>query len=196
MSAPTSRNPQRPDRRESGPGRPDRPADEIAGRVLSGSQTTAVWVGRSFLVLALVLSGWIVVLGVTLPHRGVLEHQEVVWVGFDVGLLVGMVATAWAALRRNRFLPVASAATASLLLRDAWFDVVGSSTRMQAMEALTMALLVELPLSGLCWWIALHSQTVAERRIASLVVWRRSASDEAAPEDLTKTSDTTGDCIP
>ncbi len=176
--------------------RPDLPAGEIAGRVLSGSQTTAVWVGRSFLILALVLSGWIVVLGVTLPHRGVLEHQDVVWVGFDVGLLVGMVATAWAALRRNRFLPVASAATASLLLMDAWFDVVGSPTRMQAMEALAMALLVELPLSGLCWWIALHSQTVAERRIASLVLWRGAAAGPVDPEGLAKTGDTTGECIP
>jgi hypothetical protein len=176
--------------------RPDLPAGEIAGRVLSGSQTTAVRVGRSFLVLALVLSGWIVVLGVTLPNRGVLEHQDVVWVGFDVGLLVGLVATAWTALRRNRFLPVASAATASLLLMDAWFDVVGSPSGTQAIEALAMAVLVELPLSGLCWWIALHSQTVAERRIASLVLWRGSAADPADPQGLPKTGDTTGECIP
>jgi hypothetical protein len=173
--------------------RPDLPAGEIAGRVLSGSQTTAAWVGRSFLGLALILCGWIVVLGVTMPHRGVLEHQDVVWVGFDVGLLLGMVATAWAALRRNRFLPVASAATASLLLMDAWFDVVGSPTRMQMIEALAMALLVELPLSGLCWWIALHSQTVAERRIASLVLWRGSVVGAGVPE---KTGDAAGECIP
>lgn len=152
---------------------PDLPADAIAGRVLSGGQVTALWVGRVFLLLAGVLGAWIVVLAVTLPNRGVLAHQDVVWVGFDVGLLVGLVTTAWAALRRNRFLPVASAATAALLMMDAWFDVVGSSTQMDTIDALVMALAVELPLSGLCWWIALHAQTMAEQRIASLVLWRR-----------------------
>jgi hypothetical protein len=155
------------------PARPGLPAQAVAGRVLSGGQLTALWVGRVFLLLAAVLVGWIVVLALTLPNRGVLAHQDVVWVGFDIGLLFGLVTTAWAALRRNRFLPVAAAATAALLMMDAWFDVVGSSTQMDTIDALVLALVVELPLSGLCWWIALHAQTMAEERIASLVLWRR-----------------------
>jgi hypothetical protein len=145
---------------------------EIAGRILSGRQRSARLVGRTFLLLALVLAGWIVALAVSLPSQGVIAHQDVVWVGFDIGLLFGLVATAWAALRRSRTLPVVSAATATLLLTDAWFDVVGSGTRAQAGEALAMALLVELPLSALCWWIALHSQTLAEQRVAWLVFGR------------------------
>ena len=120
---------------------------------------TALWVGRVFLLLAGVLGAWIVVLAMTLPNRGVLAHQDVLWVGFDIGLLHGLVSTAWAALRRNRFLPVASAATAALLLMDAWFDVVGSAHPVDTIHALVMALLVELPLSAVCWWIALHAQT-------------------------------------
>ena len=172
----TSRTPRGVDR-AGRPLLPALPPKKIAARVLSGGQLTALWVGRSFLLLAAIFSAWIVVLAVTLPNRGVLAHQDVVWVGFDVGLLVGMVSTAWTALRRNRFLPVAAAATASLLLMDAWFDVVGSSTQMDTIDALVMALMVELPLSGLCWWIALHSQTVAEERIASLVLWRSAQVD-------------------
>jgi hypothetical protein len=145
---------------------------EIAGRILSGGQRSARLVGRTFLLLAVVLAGWTVALAVTLPSRGVIAHQDVVWVGFDVGLLFGLVATAWAALRRNRTLPVLAAATATLLVTDAWFDVVGSGSRRAAGEALAMALLVELPLSALCWWIALHSQALAEQRVASLVLGR------------------------
>jgi hypothetical protein len=145
---------------------------EIAGHILSGGQRSARLVGRTFLLLAVVLAGWTVALAVTLPSRAVIAHQDVVWVGFDVGLLIGLVATAWAALRRKRTLPILAAATATLLLTDAWFDVVGSGSRSAAGEALAMALLVELPLSGLCWWIALHSQALAEQRVASLVLGR------------------------
>jgi hypothetical protein len=123
-------------------------------------KSTADRVGRVFIVLALILSGWIVVLAITLPSRTVLAHQDVLWVGFDIGLLAGLVATAWTALRRSRYLPVAAAATASLLLMDAWFDVVGSGTHGERIQALLMAVLVELPLSALCWWIALHPQPV------------------------------------
>lgn len=168
---------------------PDLPPDQIAGRVLSGRRGTAVWVGRIFLLLAVILTAWIVVLAITLPSRGVLAHQDVVWVGFDVGLLVGLIGTAWAALRRNRFLSVAASATAALLLMDAWFDVVGSSNRTDRLEALAMALLVELPLSGFCWWVALHAQTVAERRIASLVLWRSAPEPDPVVEGAESVSD-------
>jgi hypothetical protein len=43
---------------------------------------------------------------------------------------------------------------------DAWFDVIGSGTHGERVQALLMALLVELPLSALCWWIAVHPQPV------------------------------------
>jgi hypothetical protein len=150
--------------------------DALARRILSGDRRTARWAGPVFIVLAVILAVWIVVLGVTLPSRGILAHQDVVWVGFDIGLLIGLVTTAWAALRRNRFLPVGAAATASLLLMDAWFDVVGAGNSMAAREALAMAVLIELPLSALCWWIALHAQSMAEHRIAWLI-WRRREGD-------------------
>ncbi len=166
------------------------PPDAVARRILSGDGRTARWAGPAFGALAVVLAAWIVVLAFTLPSRAVLAHQDVVWVGFDVGLLVGLVATAWAALRRNRFLSMSAAATAALLLMDAWFDVVGSGTHGEAQQALAMAVLVELPLSALCWWIALHAQAMAEQRVAWLVWGRREAehrghdhADETAGPD-------------
>jgi hypothetical protein len=118
----------------------------------------AVWAGRIFLGLAAVLAVWTVFLGFTLPPNGKLAHEDVVWVGFDIGLLGGLLATAWTSLLRNRFLPVAAAATATLLVMDAWFDVVGSSGADEMREAVAMAVLVELPLSAICWWIAIRAQ--------------------------------------
>jgi hypothetical protein len=132
-----------------------------------------VWIGRGFIVLAVVLAVWTVFLGFSLPNQGMLAHEDVVWVGFDVGLLAGLVAIGWLALRRNKFLPLASAATAALLVMDAWFDVVGSAGADQQAQALLMAALVELPLSAICWWIAWHAQTVLEQRLAGRILRRQ-----------------------
>jgi hypothetical protein len=140
------------------------------------SRITAVWVGRAFLLLAAILAVWTVFLGYTLPNKGVLAHQDIVWVGFDVGLLVGLVAIGWAALRRSRFLPLAAAATAALLVMDAWFDVIGSANDGEVMEAVAMAVVVELPLSGICWWVAWHAQTVLEQRVAARILHRQPES--------------------
>lgn len=118
------------------------------------SRISAVWVGRVFIALAVVLGVWTVFLGFSLPNKGVLAHEDVVWVGFDIGLLTGLLTIAWTALRRNRFLPLAAAATAALLVMDAWFDVVGSASTDDLGAALVMAVVVELPLSAICWWVA------------------------------------------
>jgi len=118
------------------------------------SRISAVWLGRGFIALALILGVWTVFLGFSLPNKGVLAHEDVVWVGFDIGLLAGLLAIAWTALRRNRFLPLAAAGTAALLIMDAWFDVVGSASTDDLGAALIMAVLVELPLSAICWWLA------------------------------------------
>lgn len=115
---------------------------------------SAVWVGRGFIALAVILAVWTVFLGFSLPNEGVLAHEDVVWVGFDVGLLTGLVAIAWMASRRNRFLPLPAAATGALLIMDAWFDVLGSASQGQLGAALLMAAFVELPLSAICWWVA------------------------------------------
>ncbi len=103
------------------------PAEKVAGRVLSGDQRTARLIGPMFLVFAVVLVVWIAILAITLPTRGVLQDEDVVWVGFDVGLLAGLTWTAWAALGRHPSLPLAAAATGASLITDAWFDVVGSA---------------------------------------------------------------------
>jgi hypothetical protein len=137
------------------------------------NRVTATWVGRAFLLLAAILAVWTAFLGYTLPNKGVLAHQDVVWVGFDIGLLMGLVAIAWTALRRNRFLPLAAAATAALLVMDAWFDVIGSAGGGEMLEAVVMAAVVELPLSAICWWVAWHTQSVLEQRMLAGVLRRQ-----------------------
>jgi hypothetical protein len=148
------------------------PADKLASRVLSGDQRTARWVAPMFAVFALILVVWIAILSITLPERGILHNEDLVWVGFDIGLLAGLSWTAWAALRRKRSLPLAAAATGASLITDAWFDVVGSDGH-DRLAAIAMAVILELPLSALCWWLAMHSQELAARRVSRMILWWR-----------------------
>jgi hypothetical protein len=157
------------------------PPHQVAAHVLSGDRLTSRWFGRMFAVAAAILVVWIVILAVTLPSREVLEHQDLLWVGFDVGLLFGLGWTAWAAIYRRPSLALAAAATGASLITDAWFDVVGSSGTAFWMAVL-MAVVVELPMSALCWWIARHAQELAEQRISIMV--RRWRAEHSEPDEV------------
>jgi hypothetical protein len=77
-----------------------------------------------------------------------------------------LAATATAAVRRSKWLAVAATATATMLVVDAWFDVMTSPRPRDLLAAVAMALLVELPLAGVCVWLAVSGQSLLERRIA------------------------------
>jgi hypothetical protein len=94
---------------------------------------------------AAALLPWIVYLAVTLPKRSLDHHYRAAWVGFDVFLVVVIVRTAYFAFRVDQRVQFAATATATLLFVDAWFDVTTSSGRGQVLEALLLAILVEIP---------------------------------------------------
>ncbi|GAB2923323.1 hypothetical protein GCM10027047_20580 [Rhodococcus aerolatus] len=108
---------------------------------------TPARVGRLYLALTVGLALWVVVLAVRLPSRHVAAHYALAWVGFDVGLAAVMLATGVLAVRRSPRVVLPAAATAAMLVTDAWFDVTTSSGSGLAV-ALTLAVLVELPLAG------------------------------------------------
>jgi hypothetical protein len=74
-------------------------------------------------VSAAVLLPWAVYLAVSLPASVSARHWPAAWAGLDVAMAVGLAATAWLAVRRDRRAALAAIATATLLLMDAWFDV-------------------------------------------------------------------------
>ncbi|MGA9761181.1 MAG: hypothetical protein WBQ14_02000 [Gaiellaceae bacterium] len=100
------------------------------------------------------LAGWTIFLALTLPGSHQARHWDAAWVGFDIGLIVALGLTAWAAWFRRQVLVVAALVTATLLVCDAWFDVTTSwGTGDQALTLVT-ALLAELPLAGVLFWLA------------------------------------------
>ncbi|MDQ1735188.1 MAG: hypothetical protein QOH56_1439 [Pseudonocardiales bacterium] len=144
-------------------------SDEPGNRVLVDNARLVRWAAPLFALCAVILLPWIVVAGLTLPSRQISENYDLAWAGYDVLLLIGLLATAILALRRSRLLPIAASATGALLTADAWFDVLTSPSGWDLVQAVAMCLLAELPLAFLCFWLAWHSQEVAEQRLVLLL---------------------------
>ena len=112
-----------------------------------------------FALAALVLVPWIGLLVVSLPCHYSARHWGIAWAGFDAGLALALGLTAYAALRRAPWLDRAAVAAGTLLIADAWFDVVTSRGTAAIALAMTEALAIELPLALLCIWVAQTSRS-------------------------------------
>ena len=135
----------------------------IAAVPLGVRRTAPRWVAPLFAAGALVLVPWIVYLGLALPERSTDQHYNLAWVGFDVLLLFAMTRTALLAWKGRRQVQLPAAATATLLLVDAWFDVLTSDGAWALTQALLLAFLLELPIAFLAVWIARNVDKVVER---------------------------------
>ena len=112
------------------------------------------WIAPVLLVCAAVLGPWIAVLFATLPRHYVANHWQLAWGGFDIGLGVALASTAVMVARRSPFAEVTAAMTGTLLCCDAWFDILTSRGLTDVAQAAASAVLVELPLAALCFWMA------------------------------------------
>lgn len=138
---------------------------EVVAAELEVVSRRALWMGPVFAVLAVLLIPWTVYLAVTLPHQQTARRYDLAWAGFDVGLAGALAWTAWTALRGSRWLVIAASFCAALLVVDAWFDAVTSPSRHDLVLALASAVVIELPLAGVCLWMAINGQRIIERRI-------------------------------
>ncbi|MGH3050943.1 MAG: hypothetical protein ACRDLK_12375 [Gaiellaceae bacterium] len=117
------------------------------------------WVTVLLALIAVGLLPWTLYLTFTLPSRHVTTHYDLAWVGFDVALAAAFASTAWAAFRQSEWLVPWAAVTGTMLLCDAWFDVVTSRGAGEIGEAVAEALLAELPLAALCAFIVYDAET-------------------------------------
>ncbi|MET9463925.1 hypothetical protein ABZY44_03700 [Streptomyces sp. NPDC006544] len=101
----------------------------------------------------LALVPWMVVLARTLPQSAEVSHWATAWIGLDVMLAAGLTGTGLLLRRRDSRVAPVAAATAALLVADAWFDVTTSAGGEQVV-ALLLAAGVELPLAALCASVA------------------------------------------
>ena len=152
------------------------PADEPENTVLADNARVVRWAGPAFALFSLILLPWIVHLAYSLPSRQVSADYDTAWAGFDIVLLAALASTGYFALRRSRYLATAATAAATLLVVDAWFDVM-TTLPGQRLQPVALAVGVELPLAAVCVWLSLHTQQLAERRLVLLL--RRGRKAEA-----------------
>ncbi|HEX3332876.1 MAG TPA: hypothetical protein VHS57_00940 [Acidimicrobiales bacterium] len=120
-------------------------------------------------VICIGLIPWIVILGVTLPRRYVASHWALAWVGFDVALLSALAVTAWAAWRRRQIVIIGALVSGTMLVVDAWFDIVTDSTTRDLIISIVTAVFGELPLAALAFVLALRLTRLTTHTARALV---------------------------
>ncbi len=121
------------------------------------------WVAPVFAAGALALVPWVIFLGFELPERSTDRHYNLAWVGFDLLLVFTMARTALFAWKGRRQVQLPAVATCTLLLVDAWFDIITSDGAWALTQALLFAFLLELPIAAIAFWIARNVDRVVER---------------------------------
>lgn len=104
--------------------------------------------------VAVALLPWALLLNFELPSRHLVRHWDVAWTGFDFVLAASLLATAVALRRGSDWLGRLATMTGTLLLCDAWFDVLTASTGTELGVAAILALAAELPVAALCFLLA------------------------------------------
>jgi hypothetical protein len=145
------------------------------------------WASHLLLGMGAILVPWTLWLALTLPERHVARNFDVAWSGFDIALALTLIATGYGLLRGATWTQGAAAAAATLLVCDAWFDVLTSAPGTERMTAIAMAFLAELPVAIACAMIALsasvnaaHAQRV-QAMMRRLTHRGRTGAGDAAP---------------
>ena len=86
------------------------------------------------------------------------DDYDLAWVGFDIVLAGAFAMTAWATLRYSHWLVPLAAVTGTMLVCDAWFDIVTSSGSNERLTAILEAVFAELPLAALCAYIVYDAE--------------------------------------
>jgi hypothetical protein len=130
------------------------------------------WPATILALAAVVLLPWAIALNLILPSRHLADHWDIAWTGFDIVLAISLLATAYAAVRRRDLVRGIAPVSATLLLCDAWFDVLTASTGTDLEVAILLAVLGELPLALVCFLLATGTIDSLTRANVRLVVRR------------------------
>jgi hypothetical protein len=119
--------------------------------------------GYALVGCGLALLPWLLVLATGLPGTATAPHWSYAWTGLDALEAVGLITTGLPAVRGGHPRAPVAAATATLLVVDAWFDTMTAATYRDLMSALAMAVCAELPLAVLCMVMSVRATRIPRR---------------------------------
>lgn len=126
------------------------------------------WLGPLAVCCLIGFLPWIVYLGLTLPRRARADHYDLAWLGFDCAMWLVLAALAFCAVRRRPATGLIAAVACTMLLVDAWFDVVTTEGDGQFVVAVLLAVFAEIPLAIICGWTAVYAERVRARAYRGL----------------------------
>ena len=143
------------------------------------------WVAGVFALAGFALLPWTIWLATSLEPHHETTQWDLAWSGFDTGLALVFLLTAIAALRGSPWVGACAAALGTLLIADAWFDIVLESHYDERRMAVLLALFVELPTAAFCFWIAYRTEQFLSR-IVGAASHLAAARESAAEGDLVR----------
>jgi hypothetical protein len=152
-----------------------------ATHVLGRLRHARLWLLLVLGSVAIALFPWTAYLSATLPSEHVTHHWDVAWAGFDRIEAAALVATFVAMLKRSAYVTIAASVAGTALLCDAWFDLVTAQPGREFWWALLFALVGELPLAALCFWIAFEVGEVVDAIVGENRAWAAGLPPTAPP---------------
>lgn len=110
------------------------------------------WLPRLLAACAVFLVPWIGVLMAQLHGQAGKRSFASSWIGLDIMEICGLLLTAVLLRRRARAASPVAAATAMLLVADAWFDYMSTAPKLEYAQAMLLAVVIELPLAAILAW--------------------------------------------
>ncbi|GAA3926394.1 hypothetical protein GCM10023085_04730 [Actinomadura viridis] len=181
-SAPRTRRTPRRTPRRTGGGTGGRTARWTAWGLMAGGAAMVPWTG---------------VLAARLPSTTTVSHWSTAWAGLDALVATGLLTTGVLMARGDVRHGLTAAATGSLLVMDAWFDVTTAAPGAGRRLAVALAVGAELPVAAVCAALALralapHAKHVHERPGQADGAGRRPAVADSCPRRLKETDETDG----
>ncbi len=115
------------------------------------------WAAKVYILLAIVLIPWTIYLGLSLPKHHLSTHWDVSWTGLDIALSASFILTGLFAYLRSMWVVIAASTTGSLLLVDAWFDIMSEHNGTLFHQAVLAACIFEIPLALMSYYLASHA---------------------------------------
>jgi hypothetical protein len=135
---------------------------ERRDRIVARLRRIRLWLLLVVGGVAVALLPWTAYLSATLPSEHLANHWDIAWAGLDLLEAMALVALFIAVVRRSVFVPMFAAVAGTALLCDAWFDVMTAGTGRSLRWAIVEALVAELPLAALCFWLAFEATEAIE----------------------------------
>lgn len=141
------------------------------------------WLGPLAVSCVIGFIPWIVFLALTLPGKQRAVDYDIAWVGFDSAMCAVLAALAYFAIKRHPAVGPVAAVAATMLVVDAWFDVVTTDNGSRLVLAILSAVLAEVPLAVICAWVAINAERVRARAYQRLRLrWERAIRIAQAAE--------------